>query len=265
MFTKKSILCHFPATDAALGNRWQALAGSSSRAMSESKCNDENRDVANSSIPGWAHIDFKDLELGDYLSGGGVGMVYKGWYKSEQVALKTLFDSRIGEDLKKEYMDELLVMSRVKHSNIVKFLGACMTPPNLCFVMEMCECSLYDILHVRREKLSEKDCVHMLTDVGAALEYLHAQKPAIIHRDVKSHNILRGFDGSLKLCDFGLVKVKSAQAGTPGTRKRAQHPSIPLTISNYALLYTTRLALILTTFLVLVSLHGPRALREQEL
>ena len=93
---------------------------------------------------GWMHIDFeREIQLGDLIGGGGVGMIYKGWYKDEQVALKTLFDSRIGEDLKREYMDELLVMSKVKHSNIVKFLGACMKPPNLCFVMEMCECSLY--------------------------------------------------------------------------------------------------------------------------
>ena len=98
---------------------------------------------------GWMHIDFeREVQLGDLIGGGGVGMIYKGWYKDEQVALKTLFDSRIGEDLKKEYMDELLVMSKVKHSNIVKFLGACMKPPNLCFVMEMCECSLYGISYL---------------------------------------------------------------------------------------------------------------------
>lgn len=47
------------------------------------------------------------------------------------------------------------------------------------------------------------------------MEYLHAQRPAIVHRDLKSHNVLKAFDGSLKVCDFGLVKVRSAQAGTP--------------------------------------------------
>jgi serine/threonine protein kinase len=47
------------------------------------------------------------------------------------------------------------------------------------------------------------------------MEYLHAQHPIIIHRDLKSHNVLRAYDGSLKICDFGLVRVKNAQAGTP--------------------------------------------------
>ena len=66
-----------------------------------------------------------------------MGVIYKGWLKGEAVALKTLFDPRVDEKLKKEYMDELLVMSKLSHSNVVKFLGACMIPPNLCFVMEV--------------------------------------------------------------------------------------------------------------------------------
>lgn len=56
-------------------------------------------------------------------------------------------------------------------------------------------------------------CVQI--DVGSAMEYLHSLSPAIIHRDLKSLNILRSFNGQYKLCDFGLVKVKHATAGTP--------------------------------------------------
>lgn len=115
----------------------------------ESKDND-----ADDTIPDWADIDFKEIELGDRIGGGGVGVVYQGWWRGQSVALKTLFDARISADLKQEYMDELLVMSRVNHSNIVKFLGACMKPPNLCFIMELCDTSLFNILHVKRTNLS---------------------------------------------------------------------------------------------------------------
>lgn len=52
-------------------------------------------------------------------------------------------------------------------------------------------------------------------DVGSAMEYLHSLSPAIIHRDLKSLNILRAFNGSYKVCDFGLVKCRNATAGTP--------------------------------------------------
>lgn len=105
-------------------------------------------------IPSWANVDFHEIELGERIGGGGVGIIYRGWWRDQPVALKTLFDARISADLKKEYMDELLVMSRVTHSNIVKFLGACMTPPNLCFIMELCEGSLFNRLHVDRVPLS---------------------------------------------------------------------------------------------------------------
>eukprot|EP01036_Dinobryon_divergens_P032656 gene32656-42296_t len=164
---------------------------------------------------GWTQIDFREIELGEQIGGGGVGVIYKGYFRSQPVALKTLFDSRISDELRSEYMNELLVMSKVKHSNIVGFVGACMTPPNLCFVMELCECSLYKLLHVERYRFSMRDNIQMAIDVASAMEYLHSLSPPIIHRDLKSLNILKAFNGSLKICDFGLVKNKNTTAGTP--------------------------------------------------
>ncbi|KAJ1435067.1 kinase-like domain-containing protein [Ochromonadaceae sp. CCMP2298] len=166
-------------------------------------------------MEGWANVDFDEIELGDRIGGGGVGIIYKGWFKDEQVALKTLFDARVSGDLKQEYMDELLVMSKVSHSNIVRFLGASMTPPNLCFIMELCETSMFNLLHVDKVDFSMQEKVSMLVDVGSAMEYLHALSPSVIHRDLKSHNVLRAHNGVYKVCDFGLVKVKHTTAGTP--------------------------------------------------
>ncbi len=107
-------------------------------------------DREESLIPSWANVPFSEIELGERISGGGVGIIYHGYWRDQPVALKTLFDARISSDLKKEYMDELLVMSKLNHSNIVKFLGACMSPPNLCFIMELCEGSLFQRIHVDR-------------------------------------------------------------------------------------------------------------------
>lgn len=47
------------------------------------------------------------------------------------------------------------------------------------------------------------------------MEYLHSLHPAIIHRDLKTLNVLKSFTGGMKVCDFGLVMVKQSQAGTP--------------------------------------------------
>lgn len=184
--------------------------GAESKESKESFANEAIGD-----LPGWCHINFDDIVLGDRIGGGGVGIIYKGWLRGEEVALKTLFDPRVDERLKKEYLDELLVMSKVKHSNIVSFLGACMTPPDLCFVMELCEDSLFQLLHVQRISFTERECLQMNIDIASAMEYLHSLKPCIIHRDLKSHNVLRSFNGALKLCDFGLVSVRNSRAGTP--------------------------------------------------
>lgn len=113
------------------------------------------------SLPSWAMINFNDIEVGEKIGGGGAGVIFKGFWKRQPVALKALFDPRISEELKREFMDELIVMSRVEHSNIVKFLGACLSPPNLCFVMEICECSLHHLLHVDRYHPSDYDKVQM--------------------------------------------------------------------------------------------------------
>ena len=92
-------------------------------------------------------IDFRDIAMGRQVGGGGVGIVYEGTFRGQPVALKTLFDPRVDATLKREYMDELEVMAQLHHPNIVAFFGACTVPPNLCFVMELCEMSLYQLLH----------------------------------------------------------------------------------------------------------------------
>lgn len=132
--------------------------------------------------------------------------------------------------LQQEFYDEVRVMSRLDHPNIVSFIGACMEPPHLVMVMELCETSLYQFLHEspssssslpRRLSLSDK--IHCVYDIADALAYLHAQVPPIIHRDLKSMNLLLISQAQqnqqqhpmLKLCDFGLVSTTVTQAGTP--------------------------------------------------
>ncbi len=114
---------------------------------------------------GWKQINFEDIELGDVIGGGGAGMIYMGWYHDKAVALKTLFDPRVDENLKQEYLDELLVMSKLSHSNIVTFMGASMSSPNLFFMMELCEGSLYNYLHVDRYPFSERERIRIIVSI----------------------------------------------------------------------------------------------------
>ena len=134
----------------------------------------------------WQSIEFDQIELNEQIGGGGVGLVYKGYFEDSPVALKTLFDPKVNEDLKQEFMDELLIMSQVNHPNIVAFYGACLTAPNLCFVMELCKCSLFDLLHKNsNDSFSKYQRVDWCCQIAAGMKYLHAQIPPIVHRDIK--------------------------------------------------------------------------------
>lgn len=109
----------------------------------------------------------------------------------------------------------------MEHPNIIKLIGACTKPPKLFFVMERCGSSIFSLLHgsggpSRRPKPRDPaELIRWATQTALALEYLHGRSPGIIHRDLKSHNVLVARDGTAKLCDFGLVQTKTTTAGTP--------------------------------------------------
>ena len=173
--------------------------------------------------PTWQEIKFdEEIELGEMIGGGGFALVYEGKWRGRQVALKTLFDPRVTESVKREYMDELLVMAQLSHPNIVGLLGACVKPPNMCMVIELCDRSLHQLLHQSRIRVEPRAMVLMALDVAKGMAYLHAQTPIVVHRDLKSHNLLltlpvraRGGVPRVKVCDFGLVSARATCAGTP--------------------------------------------------
>ncbi|PKI35987.1 hypothetical protein CRG98_043616 [Punica granatum] len=116
-------------------------------------------------------------------------------------------------------------MKRLRHPNIVLFMGAITQPPQLCIVTEyLPRGSLYKLLHrtVDREKLDERRRLNMAYDVAKGMNYLHKRNPPIVHRDLKSPNLLVDKTYTVKVCDFGLSRSKAntylsskTAAGTP--------------------------------------------------
>jgi serine/threonine protein kinase len=68
------------------------------------------------------------------------------------------------------------------------------------------------------------------------MEYLHSLSPPVIHRDLKTLNILRSYDGCFKLCDFGLVCNKNSSAGTPAymAPELLENKNYNKTVDSYA-------------------------------
>jgi serine/threonine protein kinase len=94
----------------------------------------------------------------------------------------------------------------LNHPNIVRFVGACEEP--LCLVTEWIPLgSLHDLLIDQSVKISIKDALKMALDTAYGMKYLHDKN--LIHRDLKSHNLLVDEEWRIKVTDFGIARYIS--------------------------------------------------------
>lgn len=102
-------------------------------------------------------------------------------------------------------------MRKVRHKNVVQFIGACTKPPNLCILTEfMPGGSVYDFLHKQKGTFKFPSLLKVAIDISKGMNYLHQNN--IIHRDLKAANLLMDENEVVKVADFGVARVK-AQSG----------------------------------------------------
>lgn len=141
---------------------------------------------------------------------GGFGPVYYGKLASGQkVAVKVQAgDSQQGEQ---EFFNEVHVLSRAHHPNLVALVGYCNEDNERMLIYEYCSSgTLEDQLHepTSNTGMDWKTRLTVALDAATGLEYLHTEcHPPIIHRDVKSSNILLTENMVAKVADFGLSKL----------------------------------------------------------
>lgn len=170
------------------------------------------------STPQWNEALPEDIEIGKQLGGGGFAVVFECIYKSKKYAVKQIVDPSISEEDRQIFMQEAMSQGRLSHPHIVSLIAVCSKPPRQGYIMELCGPSLFDILHNRRQVyVPLHQTIRWLKETAGALTFLHAQKPSIIHRDIKSQNVIVAGPGgkSCKLTDFGLVSTRVTTAGTP--------------------------------------------------
>ncbi|KAF5194343.1 kinase [Thalictrum thalictroides] len=170
-------------------------------------------------------IPWNDLILKERIGAGSFGTVHRADWNGSEVAVKILMEQDFHLVRFKEFLREVALMKRLRHPNIVLFMGAVTQPPNLSIVTEyLSRGSLYRLLHKSgaREILDERRRISMAFDVAKGMNYLHRRNPPIVHRDLKSPNLLVDKKYTVKVCDFGLSRLKAntflsakSAAGTP--------------------------------------------------
>eukprot|EP00850_Spirogloea_muscicola_P011901 SM000075S21990 [mRNA] locus=s75:497603:502103:+ [translate_table: standard] len=156
-------------------------------------------------------IDSKQLKLHQKIASGSFGDLYRGTYCGQDVAIKILKPERLNDSLQQEFAQEVFIMRKVRHKNVVQFIGACTKPPNLSIVTEfMSGGSVYDYLHKQRAGVKLPMLLKVAIDVSKGMDYLHQNN--IIHRDLKAANLLMDENEVVKVADFGVARVQ-AQSG----------------------------------------------------
>uniref|UniRef100_A0A7S4UIN4 Protein kinase domain-containing protein n=2 Tax=Paramoeba aestuarina TaxID=180227 RepID=A0A7S4UIN4_9EUKA len=171
-------------------------------------------------------LDIADIQVSKRIGFGSFAEVYQGKWKGMEVAVKVLLPSVAGDGkLLAEFSAETALMAKLHHRNVLTFCGAYCKPPNLCIVTEwMSRGSLYDIIHgedSRYHTFPLRFRMKLAHDVALGVSYLHSIVPPVIHRDLKSLNLLVDSNWLVKVADFGLSKIKdffeetSSLVGTP--------------------------------------------------
>lgn len=173
----------------------------------------------------WLEISWDDLHIKERVGAGSFGTVHRAEWNGSDVAVKVLTVQDFHDDQLREFLREVAIMKRVRHPNVVLFMGAVTKRPHLSIVTEyLPRGSLYRLIHrpASGELLDHRRRMRMALDVAKGINYLHCLNPPIVHWDLKSPNLLVDKNWTTKVCDFGLSRFKAntfisskSVAGTP--------------------------------------------------
>jgi serine/threonine protein kinase len=178
-------------------------------------------------------IRIDDVSVHRLIGGGSFGRVYEGTWRHVPVAIKMLVDSH-GVDVARASASasasavapgaappdtlapalqrEAALMAALRHPNVVQIFGVCTHPPAL--VQEYCQRGSVTDVYRRASAdataaaaLSWNRRLNMLADAAKGLTYLHTREPPMLHRDLKSPNLLVDEHWRVKVADLGLSKL----------------------------------------------------------
>ncbi|KAK8302100.1 hypothetical protein V6Z11_D04G064700 [Gossypium hirsutum] len=176
-------------------------------------------------------IDPSQLIIKSVIARGTFGTVHRGMYDGQDVAVKLLDWGEEGHrseaeiaSLRAAFTQEVAVWHKLNHPNVTKFIGATMGSSDLniqmengqigmpicCVIVEYCPGGALKsyLIKNRRRKLAFKVVIQLAVDLARGLSYLHSQK--IVHRDVKTENMLLDKTRTVKIADFGVARLEAS-------------------------------------------------------
>lgn len=161
-------------------------------------------------------IKSKDLKILKHIGTGGSSEVYLAEYKGTEVAIKKLnLLAKKPIKILKEFQREISSLLLIKHPNLLLLMGASTDDDKICLITEYCKGgTLFDLLVQQTDyKFPWHVRLNLLLQIAQGINFLHTNKPSIIHRDLKSLNILlsdkideNNENTTIKISDFGLAK-----------------------------------------------------------
>ena len=163
--------------------------------------------VVKNAYKGVTEIDYEELELGEIVSQGGFSVVHKGSWRGSPVAVKVIVDPIITPELQEEFENEISMLGYLRHPNTVLLMSIC-SRPHLTIVTDFAEQgSLFDLLHKSREAVPEETKLRIATQIARVFMFYH--QSGVVHRDLKTMNVLLDNSHNVKICDFGLARFKT--------------------------------------------------------
>ena len=155
-------------------------------------------------------IQEAQLSFKEKIASGAFGVLYRGGYCGQEVAIKVLKtgEKSSQEEVYREFAQELSILRKVRHRNIVQLIGAMTKPPRLCLVTDFMKGgSVLQFLH-KNAPLKLPQLLKLSGGVALGMDYLH--KVSVIHRDLKTANLLMDENEVVKVADFGVARVVAA-------------------------------------------------------